>query len=72
MSVFRKGDRIICTNIKGAQYITLNKAYTVIEPFSDYVSIICDTGENSVYVDFRFKSIAKERKEKLEKLNETF
>ena len=75
MSIFRKGERIICTSIKGAKYITLNKTYTVIESFAplalqyDYVDIICDNGKISRYVDFRFKSISKDRKEKLEKLN---
>jgi len=70
MSIFRKGERIICTRIKGATFVTLNKTYTVIESFDDYVAIINDDGINSVYVDYRFESVSKRRKEKLEKLNE--
>lgn len=76
MSIFRKGEKIICINIKGAQHVTLNKTYTVIESFTlqenpnyDYVDIVCNNGKISRYVDYRFKSVSKDRKEKLEKLN---
>jgi hypothetical protein len=58
------------TNFRGTCYLTINKIYDTIRDYSTYWEVVNDINEESSYFKSRFIDVKKDRREKLNKINE--
>jgi hypothetical protein len=64
------GDEIICVDNSGSEKLIIDKKYTIlgIEPKLNWITTICEDGEQQQYTLSRFITISQHREKQLNKI----
>lgn len=71
---YEKGEKLICIDNSGQQYITLGKVYTLLNEYSHSVGcqILNDNNDSDVYYSFkRFEILSERRSNKIDEILKT-